>query len=156
MGNYPPSPWRLLRSPYAWMVCSLDHLGTQISIGSTTLPLAAILGIAIGGALVPFTILVTIAVALVRKHHRLEKRRISEAKEQDSEEMDLKAAVRATQPPEICLSRRMSFNSILHSDKGISAHNWALQDPLMAKAKLVLAYKGFFRILVSRDLGFLN
>lgn len=128
---------------------------TEISIGSTTLTLSAILGIAFGAAIVLFAILASIAVTCVRRKHRLEKRRMSEVKESGMDDMDLRMAIRSTRPPEICLSRRLSFDSFLPLGDGVSGYDWASQDmarnPPMAKAKCSSAHKTFFRMTGARE-----
>lgn len=128
---------------------------TEISIGSTTLTLSAILGIAFGAAVVLFAILASIAVTCVRRKHRLEKKRMSEVKESGMDYMDLRTAIRSTRPPEICLSRRLSFNPFLPLGDGVSGYDWASQDlsrnPPMAKAKRPSAHKTFFRMTGARE-----
>jgi hypothetical protein len=126
-------------------------MGTQISVAPSTLPLATILGIAIGAALILFAILVSIAVTCVKRKHRLETKRMPESKETGLEDMDLQTAIRSTRPPEISLSRRLSFSPFSLLEKSISSSNWASQDLPMPKAKRPSVHTSLFRMTGPRD-----
>jgi hypothetical protein len=130
-------------------------LQTQVSVGSTSFSLSAIIRIAIGGALSLFAILTLTAMVFARRKHRLEMKQMSEIKEHGVEDVEVGKALRSTRPPEICFSRRLSFNSFLNLDDGISSHDWASQNlaqiPDMAKVKRRSTHLGFMRRSGARD-----
>lgn len=107
-------------------------LGTQI--GSSTLTLGAIVGIAVGGAVLLFAILVTIGIVHVKKKHRLDGQQLPEAKEHGHSDMDFKAAILSTQPPEAGIERRLSFHRLLPQRDGDHRYDWAKQSPLQRPA----------------------
>ncbi|KAL2067577.1 hypothetical protein VTL71DRAFT_2002 [Oculimacula yallundae] len=130
------------------------NLGTEYSVGSTTLPLGAILGIAIGGALLLFTLLVTVGVMHVKRKHRRESNNVAEASEDGNADIDLKTALRSTRPPPTSLVQRLSFNPFLpHSEQEIR-DEWDKHDGLrrtpLAKSKTT-SQRGFFRTSSIRD-----
>jgi hypothetical protein len=90
----------------------------------TTMSLGAIVGIAVGGAFLLFSLLIAVSFVLITKKHRHEKR-TSEVNEDGFVDMDLKTAIRSTRPPEINLSRKLSFNTFYSLEDGVSAHDWA-------------------------------
>ncbi|KAE9364851.1 hypothetical protein N431DRAFT_489319 [Stipitochalara longipes BDJ] len=126
-------------------------LQTQVSVGSTTLSLSAIIGIAVGGAVGVFAILASIGIVLARRKHRLQMQQMSEAKESGIEDADIGKALRSTRPPEICFSRRLSFNPFLILAEGGSASDWASEDPPVAKIKRQSTHLGFLRRSGTRD-----
>ncbi|KAH6719443.1 hypothetical protein BKA61DRAFT_473779 [Leptodontidium sp. MPI-SDFR-AT-0119] len=142
-------------------------LSTQFPVGSTTLSLGAILGIAVGGALLLFAILVAIGIIHVKKKHRREKKQFSDADEDGNVDMDLKTALRSTRPPEINMGRRLSFNPFLPLSEDDDREEWVKQDglqkPPLAKSKSI-SQRGFFGassvrdswpLMSSKPLGFL-
>lgn len=142
-------------------------LSTQFPVGSTTLSMGAILGIAVGGALLLFAILVAIGIIYVKKKHRREKKQFSDADEDGNVDMDLKTALRSTRPPEINMGRRLSFNPFLPLSEDDDREEWVKQDglqkPPLAKSKSI-SQRGFFGassvrdswpLMSSKPLGFL-
>jgi hypothetical protein len=90
----------------------------------STMSLGAIVGIAIGGAFLLFSLLIAVSFVLITKKHRHEKR-TSEVNEDGFVDMDLKTVIRSTRPPEINLSRKLSFDPFYSLEDGVSAHDWA-------------------------------
>ncbi|KAG4439320.1 hypothetical protein IFR05_005195 [Cadophora sp. M221] len=129
-------------------------LSTQFPVGSITLSLGAILGIAVGGALLLFAVLVIIGIIHVKKKHRREKKQFSEANEDGDLDIDLKTALRSTRPPEISMERRLSFNPFLPLSEDDDREQWVKQDglqrPPLAKSKSIFQRR-FFRTSSVRD-----
>ncbi|KAH8687339.1 hypothetical protein BGZ60DRAFT_425248 [Tricladium varicosporioides] len=128
---------------------------TQIPVKSATLRVSANTGIIVGGALILFVIIITVALTLMKGKHRFEARRMSKIKESSLEDTDLRATIRSTRPPEIRFSRRLSFNPFLPRNEGISSHEWAshglVHNPSMVKAKRQSFHKGAIRIMGGRE-----
>ncbi|PBP23626.1 hypothetical protein BUE80_DR005325 [Diplocarpon rosae] len=129
-------------------------MGTDYPVGSRTLTLGAIVGIAVGGALLLFAILAALGIGHVKRKHRREKKQNrSEASEDGSGDMDFKTAIRCTRPPEVGLGRRSLLKPFLPAADG-DRQNWAkddgLQMPPIAKSKSV-KQRGFFRTPSIRD-----
>ncbi|KAH7330495.1 hypothetical protein BKA65DRAFT_509486 [Rhexocercosporidium sp. MPI-PUGE-AT-0058] len=129
-------------------------LGTQFPVGSTTLSLGVILGIAVGGALLLFTILVFIGIIHVKKKHRQKKQQFLEASEDENMDIDLKIALRSTTPHEISLGRRPSLNPFLPLPDIDGREEWIKQDglqrPPLARTKST-SQRRFFRSSSVRD-----
>lgn len=127
----------------------------QVLVGSANLSVPAIIGIAVAAALFMFALLALGAMLLARRKHRLERTRMSEVKWDGMEELVLGKALRSTQSPEICFSRRLSFNSVPPFEVGISPYDWAskglAQNPSMVKVKRGSTHLGFMRRSDSRD-----
>lgn len=124
---------------------------TRVLVESTTLSLPAIIGIAVGGAVVFFAIVASLGIVLARRNHRLEMKRMSEDKESRIEDADVGKTLKSTRPPEICFSRRLSFNPFLTLEEGDLAPDWATQDPPMARIKRRSTHLGFLRRSETRD-----
>jgi hypothetical protein len=127
----------------------------QVSVGSATLSIPAIIGITVAAAIFVFAMLALSAMLLARRKHRLEMTRMSVLRRDGMEELDLKKALRSTRPPEICFSRRLSFNPVLPLEAGISPYDWASEDlaqnPSTAKVKRRSTHLGFMRRSDTRD-----
>jgi len=131
------------------------YMQRQVSVGSATLSIPAIIGIIVAAAIFVFAMLALSAMLLARRKHRLEMTRMSEFKRDGMEKLDLKKALRSTRPPEICFSRRLSFNPVLPLEAGISPYDWASEDlaqnPSTAKVKRRSTHLGFMRRSDTRD-----
>ncbi|CZT11719.1 hypothetical protein WAI453_004355 [Rhynchosporium graminicola] len=121
-------------------------LSTEYPIGATTLPLGVILGIAIGGALLLFTILVTIGIVHVKRKHRRQQNETEEATEDGNVDIDLKTALRSTRPPNVSIVQRSSFNPFLPLSEQQLRDEWdrydALQKAYLERSK---SPGGFYR-----------
>ncbi|KAH8751428.1 hypothetical protein BGZ57DRAFT_728847, partial [Hyaloscypha finlandica] len=129
---------------------------TQVPVGSATLPLSTIIGIAVGGAFGIFAILASIGIVLARRKHGLKMRQMAEVRENGIENTNVGKAFRSTRPPEICFSRRLSLIQFLNLEEGISTYDWASQDLAtqdlpMAKAKRRSTHLTFLRRSSMRD-----
>ncbi|KAN0099969.1 hypothetical protein V8E51_013744 [Hyaloscypha variabilis] len=124
---------------------------TPESVGATTLSMSAIIGIAVGGAIGVFAILTSLGIVLARRKHRLEMKQMSETKESGIDDTGIGKALRSTRPPEICFSRRLSFNPFLTLEEGGSAPDWGSQDPPMAQIKRRSTHLKFLRRSRARD-----
>ncbi|EKD19512.1 hypothetical protein MBM_02749 [Drepanopeziza brunnea f. sp. 'multigermtubi' MB_m1] len=134
------------------------NMASEYSVGSTTLTTGAILGIAIGGAFLLFLLLAGIGILLVKKRHRRERARNPEGGDDEhmDMDMDLKTAIRCTQPPDVGRGRRLShsFAPFLPVTDNDTRHEWTKQDglqvPPMARSNSTHR-KGFFRTPSVRD-----
>ncbi|KAK0103152.1 hypothetical protein ONS95_014952 [Cadophora gregata] len=133
-------------------------MNTQYPVGSTNLSLGAIIGIAVGGAILLFVILVTIGVMHINKKHRREKQEFAEANEDGHAVIEMKSTNRSSMPPEIKLSRRLSLNSFLLLPEDGGRKEWARQDGLQKPpvVKTKPARRSFFRTSNVRDSWPLN
>ncbi|PMD12877.1 hypothetical protein NA56DRAFT_450712 [Hyaloscypha hepaticicola] len=131
------------------------YMQTQVPVGSATLSMPAIIGIAVAAAMFIFALLALSAMLFARRKRRLEMIRMSEVKRDGMEEMDLGKALRSTRPPDICFSRRLFVNSVLPHETGISSYNWASEDlaqnPSMIKVKRRSTHLGSMRRSDTRD-----
>ncbi|OWP04310.1 hypothetical protein B2J93_9378 [Marssonina coronariae] len=128
-------------------------MGTDYPAGPRTLTLGAIIGIAVGGALLLFAFLAALGIWHAKRKHRREKQNQPEASEDGNGDMDLKTAIRCTRPPGSGLGRRSLFKPFLPVADG-DRKDWAkddgLQMPPLAKSKSV-KQRSFFRTSSVRD-----
>lgn len=118
-----------------------------------SLPLAAIVGIVVGISLVVLSISgALIVIYHLRRQHRRQGRQIVQTNEHGHVDMDIKSALRSTQPPEISFSRRLSSNPFLPLRDADVAQEWAdhnvPQEPV--KAKRSASQRSFFRVPAVR------
>lgn len=141
------------------------ELSTQSPIASRTISLGAISGIAIGGALLLFTILITISIIHVKKKHRWETKNFHKASGDGNTNINLETVLRSTRPPDISIARRLSFDPFLPLPEDDNRNEWTKNDgvqrPTLAKST-PLPQRRFFRMssvswpLMSNDpVGFL-
>lgn len=128
---------------------------------NSTISMAEVVGIAVGGSVALFIVLSTIAIFSCRWRHRRRGKRAFEANEHENADVGARHATESAQPPEIALSRRLSFNSfqplddadvVWGDDAGIQIHQ-----PTKKTAKLErnlsrsLSQKAFFRVSSVRE-----
>ena len=141
-------------------------LSTQSPIASRTISLGAISGIAIGGALLLFTILITISIIHVKKKHRRETKKFQKANGDGNTNINLETAFRSTRPPDISIARRLSFDPFLPLPEDDNRNEWTKNDgvqrPTLAESTPI-SQRRFFRMssaswpLMSNDpVGFLS
>lgn len=119
------------------------------------LPLGAIIGIAVGGALMLGIVLVSLFVRKARSNDRRARKRITEAIHATEEQIDFKSALQSTHPPDILFQRRSPCNPFFIHEEGIACRHCNelnhIQNPPMAKAKILADRRGFFRFSGMRD-----
>ena len=152
-----------------WMVRSVSTIKTMLQAPkedaipivrrqatvATSLPLAEILGLAIGGAAL-FTILIVSAIFYARKRDRRKNKKGKEVDAEARQENDV--PLRSIRSP-LCLSKKSSFNPFLPAEKASSAmsNEWLedesmMDTPPMTKAQVRrLSQKGMFIIPNIRD-----